>query len=243
MLSWNAIRTLCAVLLIIPVLHLAYLVSRDTLTTLDTAPAAWAPEIERLQQLDNRQSLPSAPIVVLGGRRVALWDGLEDWLAPYPVLMRGIGDATVTDLLHYHERLIGYYRPSVVILVPDVSEFHIRDNKSGPELATAIKTLVNTSMAGRRELNFYILPPLQTPRFPADEPRIAEASRLLREWAANTPRVEFLDVNPILSQEDGRPRAQYYHANGIHLNYAGYQRLGALLRQEIVGGLQAPLSG
>lgn len=234
MLSWNTTRTLCAVLLIIPILHLAFLVSRDTLATLDSAPATWEPEIARLQAIDNGKSLPEKPIVVIGGRRVSLWQGLEGWLSPFPVLMRGIGDATVTDLLHYHERLISYYRPRAVILLPDVSEFHIRDNKSGAELASAIKDLVDANLSGGSQVTFYILPPLVTPRFHSDKLRIQTTTDLLSKWADETPQVTFVNANPVLTDGKGNPISMFYRADGVHLNNSGYQRLAAMLRQQVV---------
>ena len=53
MYSWTTIRTVAAVLLLIPIVHLAYLVSQDTLKTLDTSPEAWASEIEAFSSLDQ----------------------------------------------------------------------------------------------------------------------------------------------------------------------------------------------
>ena len=135
MISWRTLRTLCLVLLLIPVVHLVYLVSRDTVATLNSSPDAWAEEIDAYARQDRASKLPENPIVVVGGRRVKLWPGLEDLLSPMPVLMRGLGDATVDDLIHNYERLIGFYRPETVVLLPSSSEFHIRANKDADDLA------------------------------------------------------------------------------------------------------------
>jgi lysophospholipase L1-like esterase len=98
MYSWKAIRTFCAVLILIPVVHLAFLVSRDTLSVLDASPDAWARELEVYVKQDMRKTLPESPVVVVGGRRVKLWRSLDTVLAPQPVLMRGLGDATLDDI-------------------------------------------------------------------------------------------------------------------------------------------------
>ena len=70
MISWKTLRTLCLVLLLIPVVHLVYLVSRDTVATLDSSPNAWASELEAYAKLDRANPHPKDPIVVVGGRRV-----------------------------------------------------------------------------------------------------------------------------------------------------------------------------
>ncbi|WP_197484270.1 hypothetical protein, partial [Halioglobus sp. HI00S01] len=63
---------------------------------------------------------------------------------PKPVLMRGIGDAIVDDIVYHYDDLIGYYQPETVIFLPSVTEFHIRDNKSAEDLAEGIAELVTT---------------------------------------------------------------------------------------------------
>ena len=54
MISWKTLRTFCLVLLLIPVIHLVYLVSRDTVATLDSSPDAWAAEIDAYARKDRR---------------------------------------------------------------------------------------------------------------------------------------------------------------------------------------------
>ena len=65
MISWKTLRTVCLVLLLIPVIHLVYLVSRDTVATLDSSPDAWAAEIDAYARKDRASKLPKNPIVVV----------------------------------------------------------------------------------------------------------------------------------------------------------------------------------
>ncbi|HEY6130613.1 MAG TPA: hypothetical protein VIV27_01275, partial [Halioglobus sp.] len=105
MYSWKAIRIACSVLLLLPIVHLTYLVSRDTMESLNHSPNAWAREVSTYVMADNRMQLPLNPIVVVGGQRVKLWHNLEDQLAPRPVLMRGLGDAIVEDITFHYDQL------------------------------------------------------------------------------------------------------------------------------------------
>ncbi len=117
MYSWRTIRTFCVVLLCLPLVHLAALVSKDMLATLDSSPDAWADERAAYVDADRQATLPENPVVVIGGRRVKLWDGLEGLLAPRPVLMRSLGDATIEDIAHNYERLAAFYHHSYVFSV------------------------------------------------------------------------------------------------------------------------------
>jgi hypothetical protein len=233
MYSWNKIRTVCAVLLLIPIIHLAYLVSQEMLASLEPSPTAWADEVNAYTLLDQSTQLPADPIVVIGGRQVKLWRGLDDLLAPQPVLMRGLGDATVDDITHYYSQLIGFYRPHTVVLLPGTSEFHIRDNKSARELVASIRRLVERDFSHGITRQFYIITPIKTPLYPGDIARIEEATRTLQQWASTQAQVSILDANALLSRRDGRPNPDFFRIDGINLNEHGYLRLSLLLREQL----------
>lgn len=233
MYSWKAIRTVCVVLLLLPIVHLVYLVSRDTLAVLDTSPEAWNDEIEAYVREDSGNHLPQDPIVVVGGQRVKLWRDLADLLEPRPVLMRGLGDATIDDITHNYERLVGYYRPDAVIFLPSNSEFHIRDNKSAEDLVRGIQKFVSLDATHRVTRRIYVITPIKTPLYPRDDATIDRATELLESWAADQDRVVIVDANEVLTTGDGRPKPGYFRSDGVNLNDYGYLRLSLLLRTRI----------
>ncbi|MEH6589925.1 MAG: hypothetical protein V7746_06720 [Halioglobus sp.] len=217
----------------LPVIHLAYLMSAETLLVLDASPEAWASEVEQYSRLDSHGQLPENPIVVVGGRRVKLWEGLEDLLAPKEVLYRSLGDATVTDITYYYKRLIGYYRPETVILLPGESEFHIRDSKSADEFITAVKELTELDLSHGITRHFYVFPPLKTPLYKSNNPKIEEITTRLQQWATHIDQVHILDANPFLTDRNGNAKPGYFRSDGVNLNEHGYLRLSVLLLDQM----------
>ncbi|MFV8819261.1 hypothetical protein [Haliea sp. E17] len=230
MIAWTHLRAICLVLLFVPIVHLVYLVSQDTLASLNASPEAWADEMAAYQRQDEGTPLPNGPVEIIGGHRVKLWEGLDNVLAPQPVLMRGLGNATVDDILYYYPRLVGYYRPQTLVFLPGDSEFHIRDAKAADELFNGIRQLAETDQKLRPEGHFYVFAPLQTPLHPEDRAKVAETTRLLSDWAADQPGVSILDANPLLSAVDGKPDPTYFRFDGVNLNEHGYLRLSMLLK-------------
>lgn len=233
MYSWKAIRTLAAVLLLIPIVHLAILLSTETYNILDPSPEAWASEVESYVRADRLTHLATDPIVIVGGRRVTLWEDLEDLLAPMPVLNRGIGDATVNDITHYYQNLIGFYNAHTVVLLPGESEFYIRDNKSAEELVAAIKALVELDLSHSVTQKFYIITPLKTPLHPSGNKKIDKISLQLKVWAAGDERVKILDANQLLADRNGRAKPSFFRTDGVNLNEHGYVRLSLMLRAQV----------
>ena len=230
MYSWKATRTICAVLLLIPIVHLAYVVSQEMLAALDASPNAWADEIRAYAKADVATELQDRPILVVGGRRVRLWKGLDDLLSPKPVLMRPLGDATINDIMHYYDELVGYYQPSTLVVLPGNSEFHIRDNKSAQELVTAIRSLVELDESYDVARLYRIFAPVKSPLHPKDYGKIEETSRLLQQWALQKPQVEILDPNALLAKSNGQPNPDFFRPDGVNLNEQGYVRLSLLLQ-------------
>ena len=233
MYSWKTIRIVSSVLLLLPVVHLAYLLSRDTLENLDHSPASWAREVSDYATADTGMQLPENPVVVVGGLRVKLWRGLADLLSPQPVLMRGLGDAIIEDLSFNYARLIGFYQPDTVVLLPGNSEFHIRDHKSAQDLVAAIHELVALDATYGITRRFYVFTPVKTLLFTGDYPTIDETTQLLLGWAKSDKRVVILDANPLLGGPDGRPLGMYFRGDGINLNEHGYLRLSHLLHMQV----------
>ena len=230
MYSWKAIRTICAILLLIPIVHLAYVVSQEMLATLDASPDAWADEIRAYAKADVANEIPETPILVVGGRRVELWKGLGDLLSPKPLLMRPLGDATINDITHYYNELVGYYQPSTLVVLPGNSEFHVRDNKSAEELVTAIRRLVELDESYEVARLYRIFAPIKSPLHPKDYGKIEETSRLLQQWALQKPQVEILDPNALLAKSNGEPNPDFFRPDGVNLNEQGYVRLSLLLQ-------------
>jgi hypothetical protein len=233
MFEWQNIRMFFGTLLCLPLLHLAWLVSGEFRAYLDPSPKAWAEEMQAIVSADETLTLPENPVLVVGGRRVALWDDLPDMLAPHPTLLRGLGDATIEDITHYYDRLIGYYRPDILVLLPSYADLHLRDDKRPDDLVAAVRDLVDLNARHLATAMVYVIAPLKMPLHPGDDERIEAMSEALAAWTASEPGVALIDANDLLAGPDGRPNPALYRGDGINLNEAGYLRLAMVLREAL----------
>ncbi|TXS96685.1 hypothetical protein FV139_04235 [Parahaliea maris] len=242
MYSWKTIRAFCAVLLLLPLAHLAILLARESMATMESSPTVWQNEVDRYIRQDDRASLPDSPLVVIGGRRASLWPNLASTVSPMPLILRSLGNAIVDDFIYYHDRMVSFYRPAAVVLLPGSTEFHHRANNSAGQLVASIKTLVDldTSLSKRRR--FYVFAPIKTPLHREDWPTIDAAVAKLAKWGIDHPAFELIDPNPLLSAPDGTPDSTFFRSEGIQLNDAGYLRLDMLLRQALVEDFPAVFS-
>lgn len=230
MLSWRLIRNTCLALLMLPLAHFAWVVGAEHNKRQTPGPEVWQAEVEAYTRQAQSGSLPENPVLVTGGRQARLWTGLEELLAPRPVLMRGLGDAVVDDLIHHYQDLIGYYQPAILVLLVDHNEFRQRDDKQPEELLAALQRFTETDRSWGATRHLYLIGPIKAPYYPQDHARIDRSRALLADWATREQRVTYLNPGPALENTRGEPDGRYFRPGGQHLNRQGYLRLGVLLR-------------
>jgi lysophospholipase L1-like esterase len=217
-------------LLLLPLAHLAWLISTDLQRYLDPSPRTWEGALQSVVDADMRTTLPAHPVLIVGGQRVRFWDDLPQRFAPGVTLRRALGDATVEDLTFYYDRLVAFYRPAVLVLFPGHADLHLRDNKTPEAFRSAVEGFLDKDRdyaPGRQRI---LLTPLLTPLHPGDKVRIAAMSRLAQGLAAQRDDLLVIDANPALQRADGSPDPAYFRIDGVNLNTAGYAIITALLR-------------
>lgn len=234
MYDWKSLKTLCIVLLCLPLVHGVWLAWSAYASLADPSPKTWEPQMQAIVDADEQLRLPSAPIVVTGGHSVRLWRGLPTAVPERPALLRPLGGATIEDLTHHYNRLIGYYRPSVLIVVPSYSELHLRDEKTPERLATALAALLQRNLAIAVTSQRYIIMPTKTLLHPHDDERIDAMAGAARTLARSLPLTTVLDPNPLLAGATGTPNPDYFRSDGINLNDEGYAVLSDMVRAQLI---------
>ncbi|MFT4768054.1 MAG: hypothetical protein ACI8RN_001184 [Glaciecola sp.] len=233
MYQWKTLRILAGLLLCLPLIHFALIVSRDISTYLDPSPEVWDSEIAALIAADLDDAIPQQPIVVIGGHRVRLWKDLPASLLPRATLLRPLGDATLEDLTFHYDRLAAFYRPDVLVVFPGYADLYLRDQKTPEDFTASLRTLLNRDEEYGSSSWRYVIAPVQMPLHPDDHERISQIDKSIDQLAAELPDLTIIDPNPILSGLDGSPNPEYYRGDGINLSPSGYGRISLLLATQI----------
>ena len=234
MYSWKTLSRLGVALLCLPLLHLAYLAWGAYAAMSNPSPDTWKPALQRIIDQDQGLRLPSAPVLVTGGHSARLWTDLPAAISERPTLLRPLGGATLEDISYHYDRLIGYYRPSVLIVVPSYSDLHLRDEKTPESLVEALSALLSRNTALAVTSRRYVVIPTKTLLHPHDDERIDEMARASRMLARSLPFTAVLDPNPLLATRDGEPNPAYFRSDGINLNDEGYAVLSAMVRKQLI---------
>jgi lysophospholipase L1-like esterase len=166
-------------------------------------------------------------IVFTGSSSVRKWTTLRADFPGLPVHNHGFGGSTIHDLLAYFDPLIGRHQPSLVVLytgsndlaagLPVEDAFHDYQ---------AVLTLIHAQLpATRVVVNSVKIAPSRAAQIPA----VNELNGRLRKWVATKRWARYVDATSYLADGAGEPRPEFFLADGLHLNAAGYSVWRAIL--------------
>lgn len=193
-------------------------------------PARFAAEIAVFDAEDRASPPPTAPVLFVGSSSIRYWDVA----AAFPSLKtirRGYGGSHVTDTLHFVDRLIFRYAPSIVVFY--AGDADVAAGKGARQIAEDTALLVTRIHERLPATPVVVIGTKPSPLHWGHMSTIREANRIVRTWLATDPLAAFVDVEAALLGPDGQPRPELYTENRLNLNDRGYVAWTAITRPTI----------
>jgi lysophospholipase L1-like esterase len=179
----------------------------------------WAREIDAFVAEDAARSFPEGGIVFVGSSSIRLWD-LATAFPGRPVLNRGFGGTQIGDSVRHVERLVLRHKPSTVIFYAGDNDLSAgRTPQQVQADFHAFVTKVHAVLPRTRIAFIGIKPSLARWALIA---KVREANRLVRAECDRDDRLGFVDVDGPMLGWDGKPRADLFVQDGLHLSARGY---------------------
>lgn len=198
--------------------------------------AEWAGDMARFAAEDAAHPPPRGAVLFVGSSSIRLWKTLAGDFPGVPVINRGFGGSEIRDSTWYADRIVVPYKPRLIVLYAGDND--LASGRSPQQLHDDFLAFVRRV---RRDLPsapivFVSCKPSPSRAQLLDAQR--EANALIRAEAAKQKRVAFVDVFAPMLDAGGRPRAELFIEDRLHMNAAGY----AIWRDAIAPYLEsAPL--
>jgi lysophospholipase L1-like esterase len=218
-------------LIFLPILLAALLVActavEQTTARAPTPPVAetvsspqWATDMAGFAAGDARDPPPAHPIVFTGSSSVRMWRTLAEDFPGRAVLNRGFGGSQLRDATWYADEVAIHYRPRQIVLYSGDNDI---DAGRTPEQVRddfrAFVARIRRDLPGVPIAWLAIKPSLaRIDQLPAQQ----RANALVKAEAARMRDVAFIDVATPMLDADGRPRAELFLEDGLHMNREGY---------------------
>lgn len=178
------------------------------------------PEIQGFEATDR--AAPPAPggVVFVGSSSFHFWTDLAGDFPGVPVLNRGFGGSTLPDVIAVAPRIVLPYRPRLVVLYAGDNDL-AAGRTPAQVLADyrAFVGMVRRQLPATRIVYVSIKP---SPSRWALVDSMRAANRLVREEVARDTLQSYVDVFSPMLGADGRPRAELFVADSLHMTRAAY---------------------
>jgi lysophospholipase L1-like esterase len=222
---------------LLPLLLLSLLVGRVSVRTARAegdapaeTPNRWEAKIREFEAGDRRQMPPENGLLFVGSSSIVGWN-LERHFPNMSVVNRGFGGSEIADSVHFAERIILPYRPRVIVLYAGDND--IARGKTPQTVLADYQAFVQKvrNTLPKTKIVFVAIKP-SISRWHLVE-KMREANRLIREVADDDPQQVFVDIDPPMIGDDGKPKAALFKPDGLHLNEDGYQLWSSLVRPHL----------
>lgn len=195
-------------------------------------PARFQENVRAIEAADAESPPPRGAVLFIGSSSFTYWDTLARDMAPLAVVNRGFGGSTMTDALHYIDRLVLPCAPRAVVLYEGDNDLHFGEPID--RIVDGCAHFAERLAEALPEARLYIVATKPSP----NRTHLADAQRRLNEtlkaFCAEADSRTFIDANGALVDAEGAPDPSLYR-DGLHFNEEGYRRWGRAIREGVAG--------
>ena len=213
---------------------IAGLIFSGSVRAQEVDPARFRKAIERFEAADEREAPPRGAVLFVGSSSIRMWK-LEESFPDLVTINRGFGGSHISDSIAYSDRIVLGYAPSEIVLYAGDND--IAGGKAPDRVFRDFEHFVELVHAKQPEtpIHFLAIKP-SIARWKLVE-KMRQANQLIREVCDRSERLEFIDIDTPMIGEDGKPRAELFIEDGLHLSKAGYELWASVLRPKLRAAL------
>ncbi len=186
-------------------------------------PAFWALQISAYEKADRAHPPKPGVIVFTGSSSIRFWHTLPDDMKPLDVINRGFGGSQIAQVNYYAARIIFPYRPRAVVLYAGDNDLSWPWSKSPEQVFADFKQFVQIIHAQLPDTWIYYISMKPSVLRWSNWDKEKKTNELIAAYIQSQPRVQFIDVDPAMLDAQGKPRAELFRWDGLHMNTKGYE--------------------
>ena len=187
-------------------------------------------------EVDKFASKPIPPpggVLLVGSSIFKRWTNAVSDLAPLPVTNRAFGGSQTSHQLMFFDQVVSPCRPRLIVWYCGSND--IKGKKDAESILGRTEEWISRVKQIDPATEILFVSVIRAPQKHRDSQIVVvdAVNHGYEKIARSKEGVFYVDVNPALQSLAGKPRAELYVEDGLHLNREGYYQMNTLLKPAI----------
>lgn len=192
----------------------------------------WEEDVAKISA-NNATEGSAEHVLFMGSSSFRLWDSIAEDMAPVPVVRRAFGGAKYRDLAIYAPECVRglKFGRAMIFLANDIRG---KEDDNDPDTVARFARIVIAALRREQpEVKIYLVAVTPTESRWEYWPLIQQVNQRLQAIAESEPNVMFVSTASAYLNADGKPRAELFKDDRLHLNADGYRIWAAMLKDAL----------
>ena len=177
-------------------------------------------------------------ILFVGSSIFHRWTNLTKQMAPLPVVNRGIDGIQTAYVLGMVSSVVIPSKPKVVVYYCGSNDVDAGDS-AGP-IFGRIRLFVERVTAALPATRIVFVSINRAPEKQDRWDVVDAVNNQVKAYAAQSQRLQYVDVNPVLFNTNGTPRFELFMPDELHLRPAAYEEFTRILKPVLTKAFETP---
>ena len=177
---------------------------------------------------DKASRPPQGAILLVGDSQFYRWKTLAEDLPGYTIVNRGIDSFTMTDVLHFADRLVLPYKPRLIVVHAGGND--VNTGRTAAQVLGDFQAFVRQVRETMPSVPIAFSSVTPGPRRWSQAAVRRETNSAIEDYVSSDPRLIYIDLWNAMLGADGGPREDLWVEDRIHPNHAGYELRARIMR-------------
>jgi lysophospholipase L1-like esterase len=188
-----------------------------------TTPIPFQDEIEVFLKKDSIAMPAANSILFVGSSSFNYWKDISNYFPGYPIINRGFGGSSLTDVIYFNKETILKYKPKQIYIYCGENDIAASDTITPQIVFERFKTLytiIRTNLGNKIPVMYVSIKP-SVARWTMEEKFVA-SNTLIHNFINKQKHTQFLDVHSAMLDTNGEVFKDIFISDKLHMNARGY---------------------
>jgi len=194
-----------------------------TATAQTTSTIPFQAEIDVFIKKDSIAMPAANSILFVGSSSFNYWKDISNYFPGYPIINRGFGGSSLTDIIHFNQETILKYKPKQIYIYCGENDIAASDTITPQIVFERFKTLytiIRNHLGNEIPIMYVSIKP-SVARWSMED-KFVTANSLIRNFINKQKQTQFLDVHAAMLDSNGEVFKDIFIADKLHMNAKGY---------------------